>query len=289
MNLATDLLPVKVSELTIGKPLSWDLFNKDHKQLLARGDVINTADELQVLEKSPVFRLQEAHSKPSTTEEEPSEFRFEDMNLSVGDKFQLKLPTSIRGELSTAELIGYVLNTTLIISMPQSTQLPEPSLIEGDQITIRLFSRKYAFSFIVYVEKLIKIPFKYIHLSFPTNISGQLIRKSLRIKTEIVATIPDHPVPAIISNLSITGAEIRTSSSLGKLGETITLSFTVEIHGIEKSLSLKAAIRSTKQATKSIDNTLYFGIEFQELPTEHRFALQSLIYQELVDRPRSHA
>ena len=44
-----NLIAVKTSDLVIGQPLPWDLFNQERQQLLARGDVINTDDELQLL------------------------------------------------------------------------------------------------------------------------------------------------------------------------------------------------------------------------------------------------
>ncbi|MDH5552838.1 MAG: flagellar brake protein, partial [Nitrosomonas sp.] len=219
-----NLLPVQVSELTIGQPLLWDLFNQDQKKLLTRGEVLSNADEA-LLKKSPLFRRQEEENTSATEKPKPikastsksGQFTFQDMSLKVGDKLQLKLPSNIRGECCAAnngfckaKLIGYVDNVSILINMPQLAKLTNLSLIDGDQVTVQLFSGQYAFSFTSYIDKIINMPFKYIHLSFPSKISGQVIRKSRRIKTDIVANIKDNSASAIISNLSMTGAEIRT-------------------------------------------------------------------------------
>jgi len=288
------MTPVQTSELTIGQPLPWDLFNQDHQQLLARGHVINTPDELQVLGKTPVFRMQEVSPAPAATNALPATgvaaphqyHRFEDMRLSVGDRLQLSPPPRVGGDRCMVKLIGYVEDKTLLVGAPPSSQW-RPSLIEGDQIAIRVFSGQNAFGFSVYVDKIIKQPFEYLHLSFPRQIVGKIIRKSRRIKTEIVATIAGNPAPAIISNLSITGAEVRANVNPGELGATIGLSFVLKIHGVDTPLSLQAAIRSLKQDHEGVEGSVRCGVEFQNLQPNDVSALQNLIYQELVEHPQN--
>ncbi len=235
--------------------------------------------------------MQESKSNNSATKM-PNQLTFQDMRINVGDKLQLKLPSNLvnsatEDEFYTAELIGYVNNLTVIIRPLQLAQQTDLSLIEGDQITARLFSGQFAFSFSSYIDKVIRAPFKYIHLSFPTKITGQNIRKSRRIKTKIVATITDDPTPATISNLSMTGAEILASDCIGQIGETIPLSFRVKIHGIQKTMSLQAIIKSTKPTVNKTDNALKFGVEFIALDTEQSHFLQNFVYQELVENPES--
>ena len=252
------------------------------------------------MHESSLFRRQEENETTPVSKSEPDksatkkpeQFTFQDMHINVGDKLQLKLPTNLvnsatEDEFYTAELIGYVNNLTVIIRIHQLAQQTDLSLIEGDQITARLFSGQLAFSFSSYIEKIIKVPFSYIHLSFPTKITGQTIRKSRRIKTKIVATITDHPTSATISNLSMSGAEIHASDGIGQVGETIPLSFRIKLHGINKTMSLQAIIRSMKPTANKTDNVFAFGIEFIALETEQSHSLQSLVYQELVENPES--
>lgn len=294
-----NLSPVQISELVTGQPLSWDLFNQDQKQLHTQGEILSNADE-ELLKNTPLFRRQDENEITPISKSEPdksatkklNQFTFQDMHLNVGDKLQLKLPTNIvnsskRSELYTAELIGYVSNLTVLIRPPQLNQQIGLTLIEGDQVTVRLFSGRgqLAFSFSSHIDKIMKAPFYYIHLSFPTKISGQVIRKSRRIKTKIVTTITDNPTPAILSNLSMTGAEIRANANLGQVGETISLAFTVEIHCVEKTISLQAIIKSSTPPANEKDDELTFGIEFMALEAEQTCLLQGLIYQELVENP----
>jgi hypothetical protein len=208
------------------------------------------------------------------------------MRLNVGDRLQLNPPPSIGGERCMVKLIGYVEGNTLIVGAPPSGQWMPP-LAEGDPIEIRVFSSQTAFGFTVYVDKIIKQPFEYLHLSFPKNIVGKIIRKSRRVKTNIAVEIADNPVPATISNLSVTGAELYASASLGQLGTGLGISFTVQIHGIETPLSLRATIASMSHDLDIAESAMRYGVEFRNLGAEQFAALQSLIYQELVEHPHN--
>jgi hypothetical protein len=123
-----------------------------------------------------------------------------------------------------------------------------------------------------------------MHLSFPTKILGQTIRKSRRIRTQIPATVNEISTPLIITNLSITGAEIRTKIDLGKPGAVLNLSFQIEFEEKKVLFQLQSIIRSFRVGQEN-DKTLSYGIEFIELQPEQTFALRSFIHQELVKNP----
>lgn len=287
-----NFIPVQKSDLTVGQPLPWDLFDQTHQQIQKRGYIIKTANELKKLEGSSIFRMQKPVSeKTESGKNKPGKISFEDMRLKVEHKLHLKLfaLSNSSGESSNnsyvATLIGYVQDSTLIVTMPASDQLTGEPFLEGDQIQVRLFSGQCVFSFTVFVDKIIKSPFKYLHLSFPKNILGQTIRKSRRIKCNIEASVADNSIPLTITDLSTTGAEISANASLGEVGTMIALSFTIKILDKEIPLSIKGITRSAKQINKNNQKALCFGIEFTELQPEQIFALRNLIYQEMVEHP----
>ena len=296
-----DLIQIQTSDLTVGQQLPWDLFDKEHNQVQKCGYVIKTAEELKTLVELSIFRKQKPASEqpqpqPQPEENKSKEFNFEDMQLKVGHKLQLKLYSHAKeasgktnNNFYTATLFGYVEDSTLIVSMPASNNLTGEPFIEGDQILVRIFSGQCVFSFSVFVEKVIKLPFKYLHLSFPKHILGQVVRKSRRIKCNIPASVSEKNIPLTIINLSSTGAQISTTTSLGELGTAIILSFTIKILDKEIAMSVKSMIRSTRQANKNSPETLYIGIEFTELEPDQVFALNSLIYQEIVENPTHEA
>lgn len=292
-----NLIPIQFSDLKIDQPILWDLFDQEKKQILKHGHIIKTADELKELSKSLIFRrsdnlAKEDPSKVKKTSE--SEFKFDDMRLKVGDKLHLRLRSSAKSQCCSkngghclATIIGYIPGYSLIVTMPRTDQLIGQPLLEGDQILARLCSGRHVFSFTTFVDKLIKQPLNYLHLSFPKHILGKTIRKSRRIKTTIDAevTTGDGSFPSVITNLSSTGAEISTYVELGEIGTQVELSLRIKIHDKETSLQLQSTIRSCKDANK--EGTLCYGVEFTGLQTEQVFLLRSFVYQQLIDNPSS--
>ncbi len=230
-------------------------------------------------------------SENENSSQNQAQFEFSEMQLKVGDKLQLKLRSntnitccSNNGGFCMVTLIGYVPNKTLMVTMPKSDLIIGQPLIEGDQFMVRLFSGQSAFSFTVFVESIVRKPFNYLHLSFPTQILGQTIRKSRRIKTNIQTVVNGTSSHTIITNLSVTGAEIRTQTDLGEPGTAIELSFEMEFEEKSVSLQLESVIRSFR-ITQGADLLLSYGVEFINLQSEQAFALRSFIYQELVRNP----
>ncbi|SEF76292.1 flagellar brake protein [Nitrosomonas ureae] len=213
---------------------------------------------------------------------------FEDMHLRVGQKMYLALSNASFGKPSNpyaTSMIGYIQNNTLMVTMPLSGQLIGGPFVEGDQVHVRLANGKNAYKFSVFIDKVIKTPFKYLHLSFPKNIQGQSIRKSRRIKCDYQATIAEDSISANIVDLSIYGAGINSTLPLGTLNSVVTLSFTILVHDKEIPLLIKAIIKSTKQNYKNDQKLISSGVEFIEINPDQEFTLNHLIYQEIVEHP----
>lgn len=231
--------------------------------------------------------------EPSTANSNLStSLEFDDIRLKVGDKLQVKanpygkkFGISPRSDYCTVHVIGYVPEKTLIIHLPETSRKPgNPLFLEGEQLLVRFFNGQCIFSFNVIVEHVVKLPFKYIHLSFPREISGQTIRKSIRIKSNIETKISfnDQSYDGNITNLSATGAEIAIRADLGEKGNAIGIAFDVELEDKAVSLSLQALIRSF-QISKIEIGVLIYGIEFIQLTPDQIATLRNYIYKELID------
>ncbi|MBS0423589.1 MAG: flagellar brake protein [Proteobacteria bacterium] len=287
-----ELIPIQTTDLIVGQPLPWDLFDQGRQPIQKRGYIFKTEDELKQLEDSLIFRMQKQDPEQTeSTMDSLGKISFEDMHLKVGHKMHLSLATYSRnpGESNShaTSMIGYVQDGTLIVSMPISDQLIGEPFIEGDQIHVRLITGQYAYKFTVFVEKIIRVPFKYLHLSFPKEIQGQNIRKSRRIKCNLQATVAEKAIPITISDLSTCGAGITSHLPLGTLGSAVTLSFVIAVHDREIPLSIKAIIRSAKQNTKKNQKTICSGVEYTGIKPDQVFALRHLIYQEIVEHPEN--
>lgn len=222
-------------------------------------------------------------------------YPFEAMNLKIGDRLQAQAPAKISTERCFVRLIGYLQPHSLLVTIPKTTNGPPLQLLEGDPLVMRVFSSKNAFGFACEVQKLYKLPFSYMHISFPREVQGTLIRKAARVRTKIIARVRtessgNSELTGIISNLSANGALLDGRRDMAQVGDRLGLGFTLKLHNIETSLSLTAVVRAVieDEALRQSGTTLaHFGLEFVDLLPNDQMLLQSMVYQKMIEDPQS--
>lgn len=286
-----NLTPIQAEDLSVNQPIPWDLFDQSQRLIQKRGYVVKSQVELDQLYASPLYRQQSMADEPSESDKtKANRLLFEQMQLKIGQKMQLTLVSQSvfskeAGNKSfPAILIGYVHDLTFMVSIPLAGFKSEPFL-EGDQVQIRLFNNQSAYSFTVFIDKIIRLPFKYLHLSFPQNISAQHIRKSRRIRCHYPGSIENKDIALIITDLSINGAGIEASIPIGSLGSEVVLRFSIDLFGEETPLAVRSIIRSAKQVNKNDKKVILTGIEFIDLEKKQMTTLHHFIYQVIVEQP----
>lgn len=208
---------------------------------------------------------------------------FTDIGLKIGDRMQLDPPPKIDGGARVIRLMGYTEDRSLLVSMPDEKNW-SGSLIEGDPVLIRTFSGRKAFSFNTRVLKRVVTPYEYLHLEYPGAVSSRRIRQAERVRTEIALRIarPAGEVDARISNLSATGAELRSAVRIGEPGETVRLDIPLMLHFVNVEVHCDGNIRNVREQA---DGTVSSGVEFAELDEQTWILLRSYVYQHLLDSP----
>lgn len=216
---------------------------------------------------------------------------FDQMHLKVGQKMQLSLVSSLKptndsySNSYTSSLIGYIHDTVLIVSMPASDALLGEPFIEGDQLQARLFSGQSAYTFSVFVEKIIKLPFKYLHLSFPKKISAQNIRNSRRVRCCYQGTEVQKNIAMQIIDISTSGAGIESQLPVGSLVTEVKLSFVAPVFDEDLPFSINGVVRSAEPINKNGKKFIVTGVEFIDLEKKQLTSLRHLIYQVIVEHP----
>lgn len=282
-------------DLRLGVPLPWRICDLDGSELMPQGALIQTEEQLQaLLARNPQRALLETPSAAANAAKHEGHFSFADMKLKVGDKIQLQPPASVGKERYIVRLIGYVDNVDLLVTTPMLNGR-RISLLENDQLVARFFSSEKIFGFSSTVERICKLPYDYLHLSFPTEIQGSIIRKSPRVRINIGTSVSmpeasDDEQTALIVNLSAEGAFIRTRQPLCQKGQAVRLSFQADLHDVSNPLVLNGIVRNTVgEEGKDGEGTTTFdhGIQFQDLAPNDRVILRSLIYQQMIEQPNS--
>ncbi len=306
-----NLIHLSKSDISIGKPLPWTLYDQRHSVLLEQGSVVSDNDHLdKLLAQGACHELvleiptngngktlfdagvNSEHLKPLGSR---SHFTFDDMRLKTEDRLQLHPPAQMASKPFLVKVIGFLRGHSLLVTSPVIAPGTWLRLLEGETVNIRSFSGQNAFAFTCTIERTCKQPYEYLHLSFPDAIEGVVIREAPRVKTNIITAArisdcgkDDGNVTALISNLSSSGAALDARQILGNEGDILNLSFCVYVHNTEVYLTLQGKIRNVLRchtADISEPDMVRHGIEFQNIQLSDAIILKSMVYQQLIENP----
>ncbi|MFZ3082391.1 flagellar brake protein [Rhodoferax ferrireducens] len=233
-------------------------------------------------------------TQPSSNAPQGS-FAFEAMNLKVGDRLQAQPPAKVSAERCFVRLIGYLQDHSMLITTPATVNRVRLQLMEGDQLVMRVFSSQNAFGFACDVQRVCKLPYSYLHISFPKEVQGTVIRKAARVKTKIIVKVRTEQdgganLTGVISNLSANGALMDGPRKMAETGDSIRLTFRLKLHNIEADLSVLAIVRAVfddETLKQSGTSLAHFGLEFVDLQPNDQMILQSMVYQKMIEQPQS--
>lgn len=219
---------------------------------------------------------------------------FEATQLHPGERVQLELVTDRSRIQYYTTLIGFVPGHSVLIRTPLVQNLPIP-IPEGAAVLVRAFSGRHAFTLESWIERVCRSPYPYMHLAYPAEVQQTLIRGALRVRVDLpgmASNAADQPPRAVLlSDLSVSGAQLETESSLGESGEKMALSFkfVVQPNNYEVKLATSAQIQSVRKIKKgkSPEEVFSHGVRFNRLHATEGLLLQSYIQQVLLsDRSR---
>jgi hypothetical protein len=110
------------------------------------------------------------------------------------------------------------------------------------------------------------------------------LRGALRIRPKLSCFISsaDTPLkmPAMIEDISTSGARVQSRKQLGKAGDKIALGFQVLVDGENVALTISAIIRNISEQNDATGEAgFHHGVEFIQSHGPLRMALQSFIYR----------
>lgn len=296
-----DLIAVDIQEIPVNVPLPWALYGKDRSLLIGEGGVINSPERIEALDRLGLFREADPAEKIDAAQPEKTPgnnaaknmaLAFSDIRLKAGDRMQIEPPAILCQERLPVKYIGHLKDISVLVTIPTSNGLPL-QLREGEKIVLRAFSGQNVFGFNATIERVCKIPFSYLHLSYPERVSGMVVRKSPRIKTHIIATVQNQAqdngskkLSGVIKNLSTSGAGLGARQALGNKGDMLNLAFRVDIHNVDMYMSVNATILALIPQTNNGDSDgVFHGLEFKDLNPNDCVLLQSMVYRQMVENP----
>lgn len=281
--------PITQEELTVGLPIPWTLYNSAGDVILKMGAIPKSAEQINALVKSGAARnIDEQNVRAAATSgaARATTRALEQIKLDIGDSLQLQFQSISEHPRSFVTLIGYLVDQSVIVSTPMLNS--KVMLIhEGQIFIVRLFSGKRAYTFTATTLKVSSKPFPHLHLSYPSEVHGIVVRGSSRARANIIchaSTAQGVSYACIARDISIGGALIAVRERIGKIGDKLLLKLRMCVNGNEHVLILDCQIRSVNSGRPSAEKTLAFlhGLSFTSMSSQDTLVISSLLYQNLV-------
>lgn len=300
---STALVPVRASELVIGQPSPWPIYNEMGDLLLARGSMIETQGQIDGLLEHGLFRNAKWGDEPDTDSvplpksldvlqasrrarrvrsQAPmrGEVRIvgmDEVRWRVGDAVSLQLSDTpeLRYGIS---LIGSLSGKSVLVSAPLKDG-KYVFLREGQQLVARALSGRRAYAFATSVMKSQHLPFPYLHLAWPREVRCTLIRQDARVEVDLDGFLSIGqvlPVPLSLLDLSVGGASGICQSMGWEKGVQGRLKLTLQIVGEACALDLKVVLRTI--GTDEAPHFARYGLEFIDIAARDRLVLSAFIY-----------
>ncbi len=210
-----------------------------------------------------------------------------ELKVSPGDVVQIQLGNNDESRYFV-KVIGYLTGHSLLVTTPALKGVPM-SMREGQIVTVRLLSKNTVYAFESSVLKMTVVPYPYLHLDYPAIFESQVVRNAQRAIANIISSVENPNIqtenqqglPAIIANLSSTGALLESRKPLGAVGENIVINAKFTVAKIEKYLAIAAIIRNVRDKPHSDVRVIQHGVEFQLVSSEDQLLLHGFVYEQI--------
>lgn len=284
------LIPLAEHEVSVGKPLPWDVLDAEGSVLLEQSRIIDSEPLLAQLLKMGLYR---AAPERNAAEEKLdvagngsiSEVQISSLSqvqLAPGDLVQLQTLHPTHAERYQVRMIGFHAPVSLMVTAP-TIQGRLVFVKEGQQFLVRGFVGKDAVAYKTRVIKSNLSPFPYLHLAYPETVQFMRIRGSSRVSVELVTAVngPAGQAAAKIVDLSCGGARMMSPKPVAEKGDDVKLSFRINPSGLDVYLTISAKVRAVSR-DETANSQVATGVEFVDLNEQDRLYLTNMVYQNLL-------
>ena len=210
---------------------------------------------------------------------------FESLQLMPGQPLQLELD-GYTNDRDRSILVGYRPGKSIIVTTPVVNGHPITVKLETG-VNVRLFANKIngACAFRTQIIHVSMAPFPHLHLAMPTQLFLGEVRKAVRAKVNIQATLvfEGERSNAEIIDLSTDGGRVRTRAQAFEAGEQISVITKLNLGSVEKVMRLQAIIRSF--VLDEDRGTCTIGLQWHKLDENDTIALQAYVLSRLHTSP----
>lgn len=210
---------------------------------------------------------------------------FDSLQLLPGQPLQLEIE-GYTNERDRSVLVGYRPGKSIIVTTPVVHGHPITLKLET-AINVRLFANKIngACAFKTHVIHVSISPFPHLHLAMPNKLYLGEVRKFLRARVNIHATLvfEGERSSGEIIDLSIAGGRLRTRAQAFENGEKVSVITKLDLGVTEKVMRLQGIVRSFVLDDQR--GTCTLGLQWLKPEDSDIIALQAFVLSKMHDNP----
>jgi len=302
--MSVNLAPIRKNEVVIGRPLPWPIYNRSRKLLLRQGFVIESMSQIERLIEVGLFRPENALDTQARAALEVPAEHDDQANMALimnterytpgltiaNAHFEVGLAIQLTSAMypddrTVVKLIGYLDKHSMMVSHP----LKDGNVAfikEGTTYSCRAFQKRNAYSFGTNVLKTQMAPYPYLHLTYPSSVRADPVRKASRLNVELIASAGPKARSArltcVIRDLSLSGILIQSTAQLGEKDDLLSVAFRLNIDDTPTTFEINVVIRNNMTGDDDRNKGTYrAGCEFHEIDADLRRMLELYIYREL--------
>lgn len=294
------LVPVRRTDIELGKPLPFAAYDSDRNLLLNRGVVVTSEHQIDVLMQKGLFRerarpksvagtdsLDEKEGDGGGGKPQGETLSFDAVKLMPGDALQLQPLLEGQTERFSVHVIGVMKPKSLLVTAP----IVDGKLIfvrDGQTYLVRAFSGLNVCAFKARILKSQLQPFPYLHLAYPDSVQAMRIRKAMRAPASIIVAVHESEEgrqtgAGKLIDLSVGGARMYSPMKVGVKDQTLWLLFKVKLGDMEEYVKTPAVVRAVGEEDDEQGKRMnVFGLQFGELAQSQRLIIMNLVYQHLL-------
>lgn len=263
--------------------------------MLEPGYIPKSAQQITAFIASGVCRDTDEHldqaEKSHANQREAGGLTLEQIKLNIGDSIQLQFQSESDHSRSIVTLIGYLADQGVIVSTPMLNG--RIMLVrEGQIFIVRLFSGKSAYAFTAVTKRVTNNPFPHLHLSYPKEVRGLVVRGSSRARANIIchASVEGGSgFSCVARDISVGGSLIAAREKIAEMGQKLSLKMRVKVNDTEHMLALSCQVRSINTARPAADEApaILHGLSFENVSSQDALVISALLYQNMVSEKES--
>lgn len=302
-----ELAPVRRSDLRVGVPTPYPIFDAHGRLLLRAGEVVDSERALNALQEMGLYSdVADARGAPPMRDDgvdagggsraargEPQEpvgieKPFAALKLPAGTVMHLDFLGESTGRPRVAlRLIGHLEGGSVLLSAVNAQGAVVP-FREGELVQAKVVAGNDLAAFTSLVQKVYFAPFPYIHLGYPDAVQMKVLRRHARIETRLIVAASREgvddvgPVPGLAVNLSASGMRFEANAGVLERGARLRMGLRLPTVGEERTLTIPSVVRSVATNTAPAGKA-HYGLEFDELPPVDRLVLEHFVFQGLLE------